>query len=70
MVIPSLLPMTIASRRNPPHPKPYEADECGKWNSQTIEIDGKIIQFGRNLKGEVFGQVIRRTDDEQMLRNL
>ena len=70
MIIPSLLPITIASHRNPPHPSPYKHDECGKRNSQTIEIDGKIMQFGRNLKGEVVGQVIRRTDDERMLRNL
>lgn len=67
MMTPNLLPFIIANHRNLAHlhSTHFDNEECKKEkNNQTLEIDGGIVQIGRNCKGEVVGQIIGRVDDD------
>lgn len=66
MMIPNLLPFIIANHRNPVylHSPHCDNEKREKRQNNTFEIDGRIVQIGRNCKGEVVGQIIGRVDDE------
>lgn len=66
MMTPNLLPFIIANHSNPVHSysPQYDDETVKKRGNNTLEIDGYIVQVGRNCKGEVVGQIIGRIDDE------
>lgn len=62
---PNLLPFIIANHSNPVHSYSPQCDgeNVKKRGDDTFEIDGYIVQVGRDCKGKVVGQIIGRVDD-------